>query len=72
VTTTSPTWWPPKVGAKLRLKRNNRDYLAHVVAVFRHRGWHRIVCAYYGVHKQWWHYEVFQLFDAEYGVIRPR
>lgn len=54
-----PAWWPPKVGDKLRwVDYEHMPRLAHVVSVFEHDDCTRFVVAWYGIHRQWWHYEV--------------
>ena len=73
-----PTWWPPKVGDKLRGVRSPdaaNDPLLHVVAVFRHvasndDGDH-IVVAEWNVTRQRWMYEVRSVVDALVGAVRP-
>lgn len=70
--TKNAAWWPPKVGDKLRYQMKFDDVrLLHVVSVFEHQGETRIVGGFYGKHKQWWHYEVFDRLRAEYAFIWP-
>lgn len=42
-----------------------RALLLHVVSVFEHAGRVRVVTAFFGIHKQRWHYEVIRDLDAE-------
>lgn len=70
---------------RLRLRGNIR-HLAYITKTFRYnkRKYHFLkfvndgdtwlmICKFYGVHKQWWHYECFELEDwvdkAECGLI---
>lgn len=74
VSTCVPSWWPPRVGDHLRLRDDagpsDRPYLAHVVAVFRHRhGPRQAVIAYYGRRRRRWFYEVVGPRDAEFGRV---
>ena len=66
----APTWWPPKVGDKLRLIAASHsagpgrikyvDGLLHVVSVFEDKdSAQRIVTAEWFPSKQHWNYEVF-------------
>lgn len=66
-------WWPPKVGDKLR-DSHWPEYLQHVVSVFEHRGRTVVVVAYFGLHKQWWHYEVIRSIDTAFDryALVPR
>lgn len=70
VLTEIPPWWPPKVGDKLRMYDNTYGgaiaRLCHVVSVFRHDQKDIIAIAYYGIYKQWWHYEVVGSLDANW------
>lgn len=67
--TSAPPWWPPAVGARLRrleiYDEGPRAILFHVVASFEHAGRHRVVVAFYGIHKQRWFYEVVDEYAAE-------
>ncbi len=74
-----PTWWPPKVGTKLRhathhstgagrLKRV--DAVLHVVAVFVDKdGEQRIVTAEWFPSKRRWNYTVMWWYEATIGLI---
>lgn len=66
-----PSWWPPKVGDKLRMDSNGEEYLCHVVSVFDHDGKTLATIAYYGKHRQRWHYEVVRSIDAHFATIWP-
>jgi hypothetical protein len=39
----------------------NEDYKYHVINIFKDNDSNIIVFKYYGKHKQWWHYEVIEL-----------
>ena len=73
-----PTWWPPKVGDKLRhtalhggvgrLKR--AEAFLHVVSVFEDKdGEKRIVTAEWFPTKRRWNYEVFWWYQAALGIV---
>lgn len=65
-----PHWWPPKVGDKIRMYDLTDEgaiaRLCHVVSVFRHDQKQIAVVAFYGIHKQWWHYEVVRALEASW------
>lgn len=75
VSTVDSTWWPPKVGDKLRqfdrIERGPIARLCHVVAVFDHDGRSHATIAWYGTHRQRWHYEVIDRIRISYGLIWP-
>lgn len=68
-------WWPPKVGDRLRSFHgpddDPEDTLLHVVAVFDHDNWTLAVTAEWFKHKRRWNYEVRDITEAHYGLIRP-
>lgn len=68
VLVTVPSWWPPKVGDKLRkfdhVERGAIARLCHVVSVLEHAGSVKAVVAYYGIHRKWWHYEIVTSLNA--------
>jgi hypothetical protein len=80
-----PSWWPPKVGAKLRHathhatgagRRDTRvhikqvDAVLHVVSVFKDKdGEKRIVTAEWFPTKRRWGYEVHWWYEAAIGLI---
>lgn len=45
--------------------------LIHVVSVFEHQGKTLAVGGFYGVIKQWWHYEIIDALDAELNKYWP-
>lgn len=55
-----PTF-PPKIGSTFRYE----GYKHHVVAVLVDDGTTIVVVKYYGKRKQWWHYEVWDMFKFE-------
>lgn len=61
------SWWPPKAGDKLIRNEQRTAYVCHVLAVFEHDGQTHAAIAWYGKHKQWWHYEVVSPMDAAYA-----
>lgn len=80
----TPTWWPPKVGAKLRYATwhgagassrmlvKDVEALLHVVSVFEDKdGEQRIVTAEWFPTKRRWNYEVFWWYQASLGTIWP-
>jgi hypothetical protein len=74
-------WWPPKVDDKLRRVSHQsggnmtiKTVLAplHVVAVFVHDGGHtKITCAEWMPGRRRWKYDVYDIVDADHGVIWP-
>lgn len=75
----APTWWPPKVGTKLRhgtwhgaggARVKHVDALLHVVSVFTDKdGGRSIVTAEWFPTKRRWNYEVFWWYQAAIGLI---
>ena len=76
-----PSWWPPKVGAKLRHATHHGagagrikrvDAVLHVVSVFKDKdGEKRIVTAEWFPTKRRWNYAVFWWYEAAIGLIWP-
>jgi hypothetical protein len=74
-----PSWWPPKVGDKLRHTASQSagpgrikyvDAILHVVSVFEDKdGEQRIVTAEWFPGKQRWNYEVHWWYQAALGMI---
>jgi hypothetical protein len=76
----APTWWPPKVGTKLRHSTHHGtrsagvikhvDVVLHVVSVFKDKdGERQIVTAEWFPRKRRWNYEVFWWYQAAIGMI---
>jgi hypothetical protein len=72
-----PSWWPPKVGDKLRYDarqlagRSSWETLLHVLSVFEDKdGEQRIVTAEWLPGKRW-NYAVFWWYQAALGTIWP-
>ena len=74
-----PTWWPPKVGARLRHATHHgagagrlkpvRAAL-HVLSVFKDKdGEKRVVTAEWFPTKRRWNYTIMSVYDAEAGLI---
>lgn len=64
-----PTWWPPVVGDKIRKLIGGEQILHHVVSVFHHADETYVVLAWFGKHKQWWHFIVVDELSARMGAI---
>jgi hypothetical protein len=77
----APSWWPPKVGDKLRHATWHGagagqvidvEALLHVLSVFEDKdGEQRIVTAEWYPSKRRWNYEVFWWYQAAVGTIWP-
>lgn len=59
------SWWPPKVGDKLRHMDGGEIYLCHVVAVFDHAGETHATIGYFGKHRKRWFYETISRVQIE-------
>ena len=76
-----PSWWPPKVGDKLRHytwqsagsgQGTYGEALLHVLSVFEDKdGEQRLVAAEWFPSKRRWNYEVFWWYQAALGTIWP-
>jgi len=52
-----------------RIKRP-RDYKYHIVLSFEDNGETFYVVKYYGIHKQWWHYEIWDSWTMDNNISR--
>ena len=59
---------PPKANSTFRYL----DYKYHVVTTFEDGGDVYVVLKYYGKRRQWWHYEVWSLFEYNLKVNAKR
>lgn len=68
----TPSWWMRiQIGTKLYRVENGVRYLCHVVSAFVHNDRQHFTIAWYGKHKQWWHYEVIDRSHAVYQKVWP-
>lgn len=51
----------PKIGDFFYMKNDPRKY--HVVSILDKEDKPQIVYKYFGVHKQWWHYEIDSVYN---------
>ncbi len=52
-----------KIGQFFYEKNPNSNYKYHIVNIFKDNDLWLIVFKYYGKHKQWWHYELKELWN---------
>ncbi len=50
--------------------RKARDYKYHIVLEFNDNGDTFYVVKYYGIHKQWWHYEIWDSWTMAFNKER--
>lgn len=55
---------------KPKIRRDRRKY--HIVLEFEDNGETFLVVKYFGIYKQWWHYEIWDKYDIEFHKGRDR